>query len=70
MQKLVLRITDLHCPACVMRLEGIEDELAGVASAKASYQKQTMEIMYDEALVNQDKIIAAIKDIGYTPEVG
>ena len=67
MQKLVLRITDLHCSACVMRLEGIEDDLAGVASAKASYQKQTMEIMYDEALLDQEMIIAAIKDIGYTP---
>ncbi len=67
MEKLVLRIIDLHCPACVMRLEGIEDDLAGIASAKASYQKQIMEIVFDEAIVDQGKILAAIQEMGYTP---
>ncbi len=68
MKKVVLRILDLHCPACVMRLEGIEDDVAGVSSVKASYQKQTMEVTYDEGVTNHEKIIAAIQKIGYTPK--
>jgi len=67
MRKLLLKITDLSCPACVMRLEGLEDELPGVQSASASYQKQTMEVVYDEALLNPEQILTAIQSIGYTP---
>jgi copper chaperone CopZ len=67
MQKIIFKIVDLHCPACVMRLEGIEDDLAGVSSAKASYASQTMEVVYDEALLDQSQIMKAIQELGYTP---
>ncbi len=68
MQKLTLKINDLQCPACVMRLEGIEDDLSGVKSAKASYTSQMMEVVYDEAVLEKGQIIAAIQEMGYTPE--
>jgi copper chaperone CopZ len=65
MAKQVFRIPDMHCSACVMRLEGIEDELQGVKRVTASYRKQQMEVEYDERLVTVDQIVAAAKRHGY-----
>lgn len=67
MKKIVFKILDFDCPACVLHLEGIEDDLAGISSVKASYARQTMEIHYDETILDQETIIAAIQGIGYTP---
>ena len=66
MIKQILRVTDMHCTACVMRLEGLEDDLAGVKRVRASYQKQQLEVEYDETRVSAAQIAAAIRELGYT----
>lgn len=58
-------IPNMHCSACVMRLEGLEDELAGIYSIKASYQKQKLEIEFDETRVSEREIIQAIQEMDY-----
>jgi copper chaperone CopZ len=65
MAKRTFRVPDMHCTACVMRLEGLEDELTGVKRVTASYRKQQMEVEYDEAYVSTSQIIAAAKKWGY-----
>jgi copper chaperone CopZ len=64
--KKVFHITDMHCAACVLRLEGIEDELDGIRSARASYHKQTLQMEWDESRVSEEQIAAAIREKGYT----
>ncbi len=64
--KRVFHIPDMHCPACVMRLEGIEDELPGIRRITASYHKQRLEVEYDEAQVSEAQIVAAAEALGYT----
>lgn len=49
-----------------MRLEGLEDDLPGVRRIKASYQKQQMEVEYDEKQLTPDQIVFAIRRLGYT----
>ncbi len=66
MTKQTFRVTDMHCSACVMRLEGLEDDLPGVKSVKASYQKQQIEVEYDEKKLNPAQIVAAVQGLGYT----
>ena len=66
MIKKTFRITDMHCSSCPMRLEGIEDELPGIRNIRASYQKQNMEVEFDEKLVTEQQIMDAIKKLGYT----
>ena len=63
--KQVFHVPDMHCSACVMRLEGIEDELPGIRRIAASYRKQRLEVEYDEAQVNEAQIVAAAKTLGY-----
>jgi copper chaperone CopZ len=65
MVKKLFRVPNMHCSACVMRLEGLEDELAGIKRVTASYRKQQMEVEYDEAQVTDQQIIAAVKKQGY-----
>lgn len=55
----------MHCSACVMRLEGLEDELPGIRKVSASYRKQQMEVEYDEAQISPEQIIAAAHEHGY-----
>jgi copper chaperone CopZ len=67
MTTITYHIADMHCSACVMRLEGLEDDLAGVRSARASYHRQELVIDYDEQVLTEETIIARIHQLGYTP---
>jgi copper chaperone CopZ len=66
MIKKTFHITDMHCSSCPMRLEGIEDILPGIRNIRASYQKQNMEVEFDENSVTEQQILDAIKKLGYT----
>jgi copper chaperone CopZ len=66
MVKKVFRITDMHCSNCAMRIESLEDELDGVRSISVSYRKGEMAVEYDEARLDDETIIAAVKKQGYT----
>jgi copper chaperone CopZ len=58
-------VPDMHCTNCSMKLESIDDELAGIKEINASYHKQQMTVEFDETKVNEDQIIAAAKKKGY-----
>ncbi|MRS04338.1 copper chaperone [bacterium] len=59
-------VTDMHCPACVMRLEGLEDELDGVDRITANYKKQNMVVAFEETKISADQIKKAVSELGYT----
>lgn len=65
MTRVTFNIPNIICPACVMHLEGLEDELDGVLFVKASYQKQRMDVEFDENLVSEGAIRAAVEEMGY-----
>ncbi|GAB4399454.1 MAG: hypothetical protein OHK0052_22930 [Anaerolineales bacterium] len=69
MQTVQLHIPDMHCSNCVMRLEGLEDDLPGVIRVDGSYHKQTLRIAFDERQTSSEQIFAAIRKLGYTPEL-
>jgi copper chaperone CopZ len=60
------KIKDMECNMCVMRLEGIEDDLPGIRNITGSYQKQNLIIEYDEKLTSEEKIIEMIQKKGYS----
>ena len=69
MVKKTYQIADMHCSACAMRIESIEDDLEGVRSVKASYQKARMEVEFDETRVSEAAIMEAVKKKGYQVQV-
>lgn len=66
MAKQLFRVLDMHCSNCVMTIEGLEDDLPGVKSVRASYHKGTVEVEYDEKRLNEAVIKDAITRLGYT----
>lgn len=66
MQKKIFSVTGMHCPNCAMRIEGLEDELEGVAAIRASYRAERVEVEYDDAVTSSERIAAAITALGYT----
>ncbi len=70
MKKVVLKITGMHCTSCAMNIDGdLEDYVKGVKSSKTNYAKQVCEVEYEEKEVKVDKIVAQIKETGYTAEI-
>ncbi len=65
MIKKTFNVPDMHCSNCSMKLESIEDELAGIKEINASYHKQQMTVEFDETKVGEEQIIAAAKKKGY-----
>jgi copper chaperone CopZ len=49
-----------------MRLESLEDDLPGVQQVSGSYQRQRLDVVYDEGEVSEAEIRAAIAELGYT----
>lgn len=66
-QKVILKIKGMECPNCSLTLEQIEDKLAGVLFAEASYRKEQLVVEFDETLVSLDRIKAEISRLGYEP---
>ena len=64
------QVKDMHCPACVMRIEGLEDDLPGIIHVAASYQKQRILLRYDPEMIGEDEIIAALANLGYHAQPG
>ena len=66
MQKKTLRVLDMHCSNCAITIESLEDDLPGVKSISASYQKGQMVVEFDERLIRAEEIVEAVKQKGYT----
>jgi copper chaperone CopZ len=69
MKEITLKITDMHCVNCAMTLQSLEDDLPGVKQADASYRSGKLVIEYDETMLSVERIIATIRELGYTAEV-
>lgn len=65
MIKKTFKVPDMTCTNCAMKLESLEDTLEGVKEINASYHKLEMVVVYDEARLTEEQIIAAVKKKGY-----
>jgi copper chaperone CopZ len=65
MIKKTFKIPDMTCTNCAMKLESLEDTLDGVKEINASYHRLQMTIEYDESMLTDEQIIAAVKKKGY-----
>jgi copper chaperone CopZ len=68
MVKKIFRVEGMHCSNCPMELESIEDDLPGIKQISASYQKGQMVVEFDETLVSEEEILAAVEKKGYHAE--
>ncbi len=67
-KKIELPVSGMTCSACELHIEGEVKKLSGVSFVKASYEKKSAVVEFDETKINADKIIAAINGTGYKVE--
>ncbi len=65
MQTRILRIGGMTCAACSNRIDSAVLALDGVASCNANFGNNTATVVFDEAVVNEDRIAGAIERAGY-----
>ncbi|MBZ9715687.1 heavy-metal-associated domain-containing protein [Deinococcus multiflagellatus] len=68
MTRIEFTVRDMSCTACVMTLEGLEDDVRGVLQVKADYRRQRLTVEYDDAQVTAEEIAAAVRALGYEPQ--
>ena len=66
MIKKTFLVRDMHCSNCAMKIESLEDELPGIRSISASYHKGQVVVEFEEAKIDVEAIITAVKQQGYT----
>lgn len=66
MQKIVLKISGMHCSSCSMRIDGDLEELEGVKAASTNFAKGVSEVEFDETKVSIEQLKEIIKKAGYT----
>ena len=67
-KKIELKVSGTDCASCEFHIESELKKLPGISSIKASYEKGSATVEYDEQKIKSDKIIAAINGIGYKAE--
>ncbi|MDP8974797.1 MAG: cation transporter [Actinomycetota bacterium] len=65
MSEATLSIPGIHCEQCQTSIEGALAELEGVRSARVSVPDRTVDVDYDEYLVDVDAIKDTIIEQGY-----
>lgn len=63
MIKKAYKVKGIHCSSCPLVIEG-ELEDIGV-KARCNYASEMLEVEYDEAKLDEDKIRSAVKSAGY-----
>ncbi|MBI3576647.1 cation transporter [Candidatus Gottesmanbacteria bacterium] len=63
MIKKTYKVKGIHCSSCPLVIEG-ELEDIGV-KARCNYASERLEVEYDDATLDETKILAAVKSAGY-----
>lgn len=64
-QKAEFRIDGMTCTGCEVHVEHEVNQLSGIITVKASYEKSNATVKFDNSLTSIDSIKAAIKATGY-----
>lgn len=64
------QIEGMHCGACSTGIEMFLNNTEGVISAKVDYKAKQGVFEYDDAVTNDQAIIDAIKELGYSAVAG
>ena len=65
----LFRVEGMTCGGCEAGVRMKVKKLAGVEKVEASYETKRARVSYDPKIVTPQRIIAAIKDLGYSAEL-
>lgn len=65
MTQVTLSVPDISCNHCKSSIEGAVAPMEGVTAAEVTIDDRTVEVTYDDQIVDLEAIITAIDDQGY-----
>jgi Cu+-exporting ATPase len=68
--ELFLNIEGMHCASCVSSIESGLSIIDGVQNAQVNLALNSARVEYDPEIINPEKIISTISEIGYTASIG
>lgn len=63
--KTILSVPEIHCGHCKSSLEGAVGAVSGVEAVEVSVERATVDVAYDDAVVDLDSIKGVIEEQGY-----
>ncbi len=69
MKTVEYKVTGMHCMGCAGSVKRVLERNAAVDSAEVSLEDSNAKVSYDESLIDDQKVIALIKNLGYEAEV-
>lgn len=67
-QKLIFKISGMHCTSCAMNIDGELEDTDGVKEANTNYAKACTEVTFDTDKLTHEKIISIIEEVGYSAQ--
>ncbi|NLM51758.1 MAG: heavy-metal-associated domain-containing protein [Firmicutes bacterium] len=67
-ENITLTIGGMSCEHCQRRIEKALQNLAGVEDVQVNLEAKTAQVQFDPAIINVEKIKAAVIDSGYEVE--
>lgn len=64
-ENITLKVFGMSCTNCELRIEKMLSELKGISEVKASYNKETVNIIYNKEIISQKEIEKNIDELGY-----
>ena len=65
MKKQKYEVTGMTCSACSSHVEKAVGKLLGIKQVTVNLLTNSMQVEYDEAVCNEEKIIEAVEKAGY-----
>lgn len=66
MKNTILRSNELSCPSCITKIEKRLSGMPGVEDATVHFNTGRIEVVHDTEQTNQDQLVAAVAEVGYT----
>ena len=63
MVKKIFKLSGMHCTSCAMVIEGELEDLG--AGARCNWARQEVEVQWDPAQIEEQKLVEAIEKQGY-----
>lgn len=65
MKKISIQLEELGCPSCVKKIETALKRQEGIGEVNILFNSSKAKIEYDEAVIESDKVVKIISDLGY-----
>ena len=65
MKTLVVTIEGMHCDGCAETIKALLEVEAGVKASTVSFKEGSARVLYDPAVIDERKLVAAIEKGGY-----